>query len=114
MTRGVDVLLATWVSVVALMGIVMAVVALTAPQAGTIQAVWLEPAHEERYQSGSVCAGYNQDGQCTFPVALYSTRQVPDRCWVQIRDTERSGRTNDIQVGCDEREGLVVGAWYGR
>ena len=79
------------------------------PREGIVRQSWLEPAHSEQYQSGSVCMSRDDNGNCTYNLPIYSTRWVPDRCWVRIDDVEKTKRQATWQVDCSRS--LPVGEW---
>jgi hypothetical protein len=81
------------------------------PREGIVRQVWLEPAHSEQYQSGSICMGRDDNGNCTYSVPVYSTRWVPDRCWVRIDDVEKTKRQATWQVDCYRMPSIPVGEW---
>ena len=85
--------------------------AATAPREGIVRSAWLEPAHSETYQSGSVCISYDDKGSCTMSMPIYATRWVPDRCWVVLDDVERSKRQATWPIWCNEIDQYPVGEW---
>jgi len=84
---------------------------LETPREGIVRQAWLEPAHSEQYQSGSVCMSRDDNGNCTYNLPIYSTRWVPDRCWVRIDDVEKTKRQATWQVDCYRMPSFPVGEW---
>lgn len=78
------------------------VYACTAPKEGYVEGAWLEPAHSETYQSGTICYSYDKNGACTFSMPIYSERWVPDECYVKINDTATSRREATWQIACQD------------
>jgi hypothetical protein len=83
----------------------------TAPRSGTVEGTWLEPAHMETYQSGSICYSRDRDGWCTFSMPVYSDRWVPDRCYLSLNDKEVSKRKATWNIPCYEKDTYKVGTF---
>jgi hypothetical protein len=85
--------------------------AATAPREGIVVAAWLEPAHYETYQSGSVCISYDDKGSCTYSMPIFSQRWVSDRCWITVNDVEKTKRTATWPLDCAALPDVTIGDW---
>ena len=85
--------------------------AITAPRSGTVEATWLEPAHMETYRSGSICYSYDKSGYCSFSMPIYSDRWVPDQCYIQLNDKEKTKREATWNIPCYEKDSYKIGSW---
>jgi hypothetical protein len=102
----------TVVLILAMLAMIAAIIwGATAPRSGTVEATWLEPAHMETYQSGSICYTYDEYGQCTFSMPLYSERWVPDHCYITINDKEVTKRKATWNIPCYEKDTYKLGSW---